>query len=123
MTTRRTKPSSCRLRWRKSSAPMTRVHIVRQVVADLDLSAIHRVYQAERGRPPFHPEAMVGLLLYGACRGIYSSRRLARACGEHVAFMYLMGMARPNFHTIAQFRRRFGLVLADLFRQVLVLCR
>ena len=70
---------------------MTRVHIVRQVVADLDLSAIHRVYQAERGRPPFHPEAMVGLLLYGACRGIYSSRRLARACGEHVAFMYLNG--------------------------------
>ena len=104
-------------------SPDDPVHIVRQVVADLDLSAIHQAYQAERGRPPFHPEAMVGLLLYGACRSIYSSRRLAQACGEHVAFMYLMAMARPNFHTIAQFRRRFRPVLEDIFRQVLELCR
>src|SRR3990172_10618535 len=70
-------------------SPDDPVHIVRQVVHDFDLSAIHRAYQAERGRPPFHPEAMVGLLLYGACRGIYSSRKLAHACRDHIAFMYL----------------------------------
>ena len=37
------------------------VHVVRQVVRDLDLTAFHRAYEAKRGRPPFHPEAMVGL--------------------------------------------------------------
>ena len=99
------------------------MHIVRQVVHDFDLSAIHRAYQAERGRPPFHPEAMVGLLLYGACRGIYSSRKLAQACRDHIAFMYLTSQAQPDFHTIAQFRKRFRPVLQDLFRQVLALCR
>jgi len=99
------------------------VHVVRQVVAELDLSAIHHAYRCERGRPPFHPEAMVGLLLYGACRGIYSSRKLAQACRQDVAFMYLVSMARPDFHTIAQFRKRFRPVLHDLFRQVLALCR
>lgn len=104
-------------------APDDPVHVVRRVIGELDLSAIHEAYRCERGRPPYHPEAMVGLLLYGACRGIYSSRRLERACADNVAFMYLTGMARPDFHTIAVFRRRFRPVLADLFRQVLALCR
>lgn len=99
------------------------VYIVRQVVGQLDLRAIHQAYRCERGRPPFHPEAMVGLLLYGACRGVYSSRRLAQACRDNVTFMYLTGRLEPDFHTIAQFRRRFQPVLQDLFRQVLQLCR
>jgi transposase len=99
------------------------VFIVREVVSQLDLTAIHQAYEAERGRPPFHPQAMVGLLLYGACQGIYSSRRLAKACGRDVAFMYLMGNGRPDFHTIAQFRKRFRPALVGLFRQVLELCR
>ena len=104
-------------------SPDDPVYLVRQVVHDLDLSTIHGAYQAERGRPPFHPEAMVGLLLYGACRGLYSSRKLAQACRQDIPFMYLTGMAHPDFHTIAQFRKRFRPVLQDLFRQVLALCR
>jgi transposase/IS5 family transposase len=103
--------------------PTDPVHVVRRVVGELDLSAIHEAYRCERGRPPYHPEAMVGLLLYGACRGIYSSRRLELACADNVAFMYLTAMARPDFHTIAVFRRRFRPVLVDLFRQVLAMCR
>lgn len=99
------------------------MHVVRQVVGQLDLRAIHQAYRCERGRPPFHPEAMVGLLLYGACRGIYSSRRLAQACRDNVTFMYLTGRLEPDFHTVARFRPRFRPVLQDLFRQVLQLCR
>lgn len=104
-------------------SPEDPVHMVRQVVEEVDLGAIHQAYRAERGRPPFHPQAMVGLLLYGACRGIYSSRRLAQACRQDIPFMYLVGMAQPDFRTIAVFRRRFRPVLQDLFRQVLGLCR
>ncbi|MSQ10793.1 MAG: transposase, partial [Dehalococcoidia bacterium] len=74
-------------------------------MASLDLRLIHRAYASERGRPPFHPEAMVGLYLYGACPGIYASRRLAQACRENVAFMYLVAGARPDFRTIALFRQ------------------
>jgi len=43
------------------------VHFLRHVLQELDLSAIHEDYRAERGRPPFHPQAMTGILLYGAC--------------------------------------------------------
>jgi len=104
-------------------APDDPVHVVRQVVQQLDLRTIHQAYRCARGRPPFHPEAMVGLLLYGACRGIYSSRRLAQACRDHVTLMYLTGRLEPDFHTIARFRQRFREELRDLFRQVLQLCR
>ena len=99
------------------------VHAVRRVVAQLNLDVIHGAYRVERGRPPFHPQAMVGLLLYGACRGIYASRRLQAACRQDVAFMYLMGGARPDFHTISTFRKRFQVELTGLFDQVLGLCR
>lgn len=103
--------------------PQDPAHFLRQILGELDLGAIHQAYQAERGRPPFHPQAMVGLLLYGACRGIYSSRKLAQACRDNITFMYLTGRLEPDFHTIAQFRQRFRPVLEDLFRQVLQLCR
>ena len=79
-------------------SPTDPVHVVRRVVGELDLRRLHDAYRSERGRPPFHPEAMVGLLLYGACRGIYSSRRLQAACAQDVNFMYLLAMARPDFH-------------------------
>jgi transposase/IS5 family transposase len=99
------------------------VHTVREVVAHLNLDAIHAAYQTERGRPPFHPQAMVGLLLYGACQGVYSSRRLQAACKRDVGFMYLLGMTQPDFHTIAAFRKRFQVELTALFAQVLTLCQ
>jgi transposase/IS5 family transposase len=119
---RPTKPSCCRF----ADAVSVRdpVHVVRRVVAELDLAAIHEAYRrSDRGRPPFHLQAMVGLLLYGACRGIYASRRLQAACERDLAFMYLMGNARPDFHTISTFRRRFQTELTGLFAQVLGLCR
>jgi transposase len=99
------------------------VHAVRRVVGQLNLNVIHDAYRTERGRPPFHPQAMVGLLLYGACRGIYASRRLQAACRQDVAFMYLMGGTRPDFRTISTFRKRFEVELTGLFDQVLGLCR
>ncbi len=104
-------------------SPQDPVYVVRRVVTQLDLSRIHASYRAERGRPPFHPEAMVGLLLYGACRGIYSSRRLQAACCDNVSFLYLTDWARPDFRTISTFRKRFQDELQGLFSQVLELCR
>jgi transposase len=102
--------------------PSDPVHVVRRVADEVDLESIHSQLRAERGRPPFHPKAMVGLLLYGACRGVYASRRLQWACRHDVSFMYLMGGAKPDFHTISSFRKRFQETLEGLFEQVLGLC-
>src|SRR5215213_8645562 len=99
-------------------------HFVRDTVREaLDLSAILDSYTEERGFPPYHPGMMVALLLYGYARGLYSSRQLARACEERVDVMAVTGLNRPDFRTIADFRKRHLAALSDLFVQVLRLCR
>ena len=99
-------------------------HFVRDTVREaLDVSAILVAYNEERGYPPYHPGMMVALLLYACCRGVYSSRQIARACEERVDFMAVTGLQRPDFRTVAAFRRRHLAALADLFGQVLRLCR
>ena len=76
------------------------VHFVLNVVREqLDLKVILNKYEEERGYPPFHPVMMVGLLLYANTQGIYSSRRIARACQERVDFMAMTGMQKPDFRT------------------------
>jgi len=99
-------------------------HFVRDTVREgLDLSAIFGTYDEERGYPPYHPGMMVAMLLYGYSRGVYSSRRLAQACEERVDFMAVTGLNKPDFRTIAEFRRRHLKALSDLFVQVLRLCQ
>ena len=66
---------------------------------------------------------MTALLLYAYAQGIYSSRRIARACEERIDVMAVTGLARPDFRTINRFRKRHLAALADLFVQVLALCR
>lgn len=99
------------------------VFFLREVIQRLDLEPFHTAYRCERGQPPYHPELMVGLYLYGAMRRTYSSRRLAELCTRDVACMYLVGRATPDYHTICEFRQRFTEELKGLFLQVLVLCR
>lgn len=98
-------------------------HFVRDTVAeDLDLAAIVDTYEEERGYPPYHPVMMTALLLYAYCQSLYSSRRIARACEERVDFMAVTALQRPDFRTIATFRRRHLAALRGLFQQVLALC-
>jgi transposase len=89
----------------------------------LDLSAILDCYKEERGYPPYHPVMMTALLLYAYCQGIYSSRRIAKACQERVDFMAITGMQAPDFRTISDFRKRHLAALMGLFVQVLRLCQ
>ena len=99
------------------------IYFLSDVVDTLDLSAIYETYTEERGYPPYHPLMMVKVLLYGYARGIFSSRKLARACEEDVTFRVLSADNRPDFRTISEFRRRHLQALADLFLQVLRLCQ
>ena len=75
------------------------------VTEELDLSAIVGSYQGEKGQPPYHPAMMVALLLYAYAVGIYSSRRIAKACAERLDFMAIVALDAPDFRTISQFRR------------------
>jgi transposase len=89
---------------------------------DIDLAAITGRYGSERGQPPFDPVMMTALLLYSYCCGIYSSRRIAKACWERVDFMSIVAFDAPDFRTIAEFRKRHLKALGALFTQILHLC-
>src|SRR5919107_4365457 len=79
-------------------------HFVRDTVREaLDLTAILAAYDEERGYPPYHPGMMVALLLHAYCRGVYSSRQIARACEERVDFMAVTRLERPAFPMAAAF--------------------
>ena len=99
-------------------------HFIRNVVSEeLDLSRILDSYEEERGYPPYHPVMMTTVLLYANAIGIYSSRRMARACQERVDFMAVTGMQKPDFRTISLFRLRHLEALKGLFKQVVRLCQ
>jgi transposase len=99
-------------------------HFVRDTVrSGLDLSAIIDTYDEDRGYPPYHPAMMTALLLYAYSQGVYSSRRIARACEERLDFAAVTGFQHPDFRTISDFRKRHLTALSGLFVQVLKLCR
>jgi hypothetical protein len=55
--------------------------------------------------------------------GNRSSRGIERACWEDVAFKVITGLRTPDHSTIAEFRRRHEREIAELFDDVLGLCR
>ena len=85
-------------------------HVSRFIVAlvreSLDLKEITSSYVSRLGQPPFDPRMMVALLLHGYASGLYSSRRIAKACRERNDFVMIVALDPPDFRTISDFRKR-----------------
>jgi transposase len=97
--------------------------LIRDVVEkELDLGEILKAYESRRGQPPYHPVMMTALLLYAYSVGVFSSRKIARACQERVDFMTVTALEKPDFRTVNDFRKRHLQALGGLFGQVLKLC-
>jgi len=93
-------------------------------VDQMDLSRFREGYRlGGSGRAPYDPAMLVALLLYAYARGNRSSRQIERACLEDVAYKVICSMRVPDHSTIAEFRRRHEAEIAELFDQVLGLCR
>lgn len=88
----------------------------------LDLAAIYRSYESERGYPPYDPRLMMKLLIYGYANGICSSRKLERATHRDVAIRMLCAGQHPDYRSIARFRARHLEALSELFVEALRLC-
>ena len=101
------------------------VYFVLDLVGELDLSEIERRLQAKdpRGERPYAPRMMTALLVYGYATGVFSSRRIARATYEDVAFRVLAASEHPHFTTVNEFRVKHLDALAALFLQVLRMCK
>jgi transposase len=96
---------------------------VADLLDQMDLGPILRRYRGGRGPRGYHPQMLLGVLLYGYCVGVFSSRKLAARCETDVAFRVLSGGEFPDFRTLADFRKRHLVAMQALFVQVLGLCR
>ena len=98
------------------------MYFVSDVVDQLDLSAMHAVYEKEkRGQPPYDPRLMTKLLVYGYCTGVFSSRRMQKRLQEDIPFRILAAGNEPDFRTISDFCKIHIETLQDLFEQVLAM--
>ena len=93
-------------------------------VDQMDLDKFYAVYRNDGwGAAAYDPAMMVGVLLYGYCQGVRSSRKIARALERDVGFRVVAANQQPDFRTICRFRSEHEKALERLFVQVLCLCR
>jgi transposase len=93
-----------------------------EVIEGLDLRAFIGSYRGS-GSASYHPEVLLGVLVYGYATGVFSSRKLERATYDSVAFRFIAANDHPDHDTIATFRRRFLKEIEALFVKVLLLAR
>lgn len=90
----------------------------------LDLKRFLRGYRDNgQGGAAYNPLMMLKVLLYAYCVGMPSSRKIAQAVIDDVPFRWLAASNRPDFRTIATFRRQHLKDLKAVFLQVLLLCK
>jgi len=90
----------------------------------IDLTPFTQGYDnATGGNLAFHPALLLKLWLYGYCVGVPSSRKVARATFEDVAFRWLATDQHPTYSTLSRFRERNLANFHTLFLRVLKLCQ
>lgn len=98
--------------------------LVDHLHAEGELATFFKGYREDGwGRAAYHPCMMLKVLLYCYVIGVRSSRRIEQALELDVGLRYLAANQRPNFRTIADFRKEHLEAFEKLFVSVLVLCQ
>lgn len=105
--------------------PDNPVRFIEAFVDGLDLAAAGfvRVAAKETGRPGFNPADMLKLYIYGYINRVRSSRRLEAEAHRNIEVIWLLRHLKPDFRTIADFRRVNRAAFKQVFREFVVLCR
>jgi transposase len=105
--------------------PENPVRFIEAFVDGLDLAAtgFDRVQPKETGRPGYASSDLLKLYVYGYLNRIRSSRRLEAETHRNVEVIWLLRHLKPDFKTIADFRRDNRNAFRAVFRQFVLLCR
>jgi len=100
------------------------VRFIDAFVEGLDLKRLgfKKSIPKNTGRPPYDPSDFLRLYLYGYLNRIRSSRSLEKETHRNVEVMWLMRKLRPDFKTIADFRKENRKAFKKVFRQFNILC-
>ena len=105
--------------------PNNSVRFIDAFVDRLDLAAegFQRVKPKSTGRPGYNPADMLKLYIYGYLNRVRSSRKLEAETHRNLEVIWLMRHLRPDFKTIADFRKVNRSAFRGVFRQFVLLCR
>jgi transposase len=101
------------------------VRFVDAFVEKLDLEELgfERAVAAETGRPDYDPGDLLRLYLYGYLNRVGSSRRLEREAGRNLELKWLLRRLRPDFKTMADFRKDNGRAIQQVCREFTLVCK
>ena len=97
------------------------VHAFREVTEHLDVSHLDAGFNG-MGQHPYHPLMLLRLLMWSMANRVVSTRRIEVLTHRDVSFIYLAGGQRPDYRTLARFRRRNTKEIKRLFKQTVLFC-
>src|SRR5438132_4525849 len=105
--------------------PDNPVRFIDAFVDGLDLAAASFLHVEPKvtGRPGYAPADLLKLYIYGYLNRVRSSRRLEAETHRNIEVIWLLRYLKPDFKTIADFRRDNRNAFRQVFRQFVLLCR
>ena len=105
--------------------PDNPVRFIDAFVDGLDLTAAGFVGVEPKatGRPGYAPADLLKLYIYGYLNQVRSSRRLEAETCRTIEVIWLLRHLKPDFKTIADFRRDNRAGFKPVFREFVLLCR
>jgi transposase len=101
------------------------VRFIEAFVDGLDLAALGFTGTVPKatGRPGYAPADLLKLYIYGYLNRVRSSRRLEAETHRNIEVIWLLRHLKPDFKTIADFRRDNRKAFRPVFRQFVLLCK
>src|SRR6202162_5444479 len=105
--------------------PDNPVRFIDAFVDGLDLAAASFIHVEPKvtGRPGYSPADLLKLYIYGYLNRVRSSRRLEMESHRNIEVIWLLRSLKPDFKTIADFRRDNRAAFRSVYREFAVLCR
>ena len=100
------------------------VRVIDEYVEQLDIKNLgfDKAESACTGRPAYNPKDLLKLYIYGFLNRIRSSRRLEQEGIRNIEVIWLLKKLRPDFKTIADFRKNNKKAIKNVFREFNKLC-